>query len=63
MGLTTFILSEQEETPLEEIYFALTEGKKPKDPVSTKADMAFDENFLHQLDKSCMEVSQHIVSK
>lgn len=36
------------------IQTALTsKAAKPKDPVSTKAEALFDENFLTELDKSC----------
>ena len=51
--------------PLEEIYDAIMDKtkNKPRDPVSTKQEQQFDENFIHELDKTCQEVSNFIISK
>ena len=39
----------------------MLDGKKPRDPISTKPDELFDENFLMELDKACTTVSAFIV--
>lgn len=39
------------------------EGKRPRDPVSTKPEQAFDSNFLHELDASCQDIINEILNK
>ena len=48
-----FHLRFEEETPFEEIEKACLDGKKPREPVSTKPEELFDENFVFELDKAC----------
>lgn len=50
-----------EECPYEQIYGSLFEGKRPKDPVSTKLDMQFDSSFLNELDSSCGAINSEIM--
>ena len=59
-----FQIRKDEELPLEEIYNALMDSakNKPKDPISTKPEQQFDENFIHLLDKSCQEINNFIIS-
>lgn len=42
--------------PMEQIAQAVLEGKKPRDPVSTKPEELFDADFVFRLDKACQEV-------
>ena len=53
-----FHLRTEEEPPFENILSALmnTDKNKPKDPVSTKPEQQFDENFIYLLDKRCQEI-------
>lgn len=50
-----FHLRKDEDIPFDEIYNAIIDsGKnKPRDPVSTKPEQQFDEDFIQELDKSC----------
>ena len=43
-----FRLQDEQELPLEEIFEAISDKSKnkPKDPISTKPEMNFDENFI-----------------
>ena len=50
-----------EEAPYEDICISLFEGKKARDPVSTKAELVFDTNYLFNLDKACQEVINDIL--
>ena len=56
-----FQLRTDEETPLEDIAKACFDGKKPRDPVSTKPEELFDANFVFELDKACQEVITFIM--
>ena len=51
-----FHCREDEETPFDKIAEACLSGDKPRDPVSTKPEALFDENFVFELDKACQEV-------
>lgn len=51
-----FHLRAEEEMPMEQIAQAVLEGKKPRDPVSTKPEELFDADFVFRLDKACQEV-------
>jgi tRNA uridine 5-carbamoylmethylation protein Kti12 len=55
----------REEIPLENIWEAITDtGKnKPRDPVSTKPEQQFDENFVQELDRKCQEVINFLVAQ
>jgi hypothetical protein len=59
-----FHLRKDEGIPFEEIYNAITDtGKnKPRDPVSTKPEQQFDEDFIQELDKSCQQIIAFITS-
>ncbi len=53
-----------EEEPLyEEIFLSLFEGKRPRDPVSSKPEQTFDSNFLHELDSSCTDIINEILAQ
>jgi protein KTI12 len=52
-----------EVTPFEEISQTVLSGKKPRDPVSTKPEFAFDANFIYELDKAAQEIINFIQSK
>ncbi len=52
-----------DETPLKEIAAAALEGKKPKEPVSTKVDSTPDTNFAYVLDKATTEINDYITEK
>jgi len=52
-----------EDTPFDDIQKCVIAGKKPRDPVSTKAENVFDANFIYELDKTCQEVINFIASK
>jgi tRNA uridine 5-carbamoylmethylation protein Kti12 len=53
----------QEDPPYEDIFNALFEGKRPRDPVSTKPEQPFDSNFLHELDASCQDIINEILNQ
>ena len=50
-------------TPFEDIARACLDGKKPRDPISTKPEELFDENFLTELDKACNAVNSFIITE
>jgi len=52
-----------EEAPYEDICISLFEGKKARDPVSTKAELVFDTNYLFNLDKTCQDVINDILKQ
>ena len=52
-----------EETPYEDICISLFEGKKARDPVSTKAELVFNTNYLFNLDKTCQDVINDILKQ
>ena len=58
-----YTLYPNDEVPFDDINISLFEGKKPKDPVSTKPDIAFDTNFLFQLDKNCQDIVNDILKQ
>mmetsp|Transcript_27736 Transcript_27736/g.20828 ORF Transcript_27736/g.20828 Transcript_27736/m.20828 type:complete len:142 (-) Transcript_27736:9-434(-) len=58
-----FHLLEDTVTPLEEIFVAVTSGKKPRDPVSTKQEQMFDQDFIYELDKHCQQIVNFIIMK
>jgi len=41
----------------------LFDGKRPRDPVSTKPEQNFDSNFLHELDASCQDIINEILNQ
>ena len=43
------------------ICISLFEGKKARDPVSTKSELVFDTNYLFNLDKTCQDVINDIL--
>ena len=49
-----------EETPFDDLAKTVVDGKKPRDPVSTKPEITFDANFIYELDKACQEVINFI---
>jgi protein KTI12 len=49
--------------PYEDIDVSLFEGKKPKEPISTKMDIAFDGDYMAMLDRSCQEVIADILKQ
>jgi protein KTI12 len=51
----------EEEPDYEGIYNTLFEGKKPRDPVSTKPEQSFDANFLTELDSTCQDIVNEII--
>jgi len=53
----------EEQPPYEDIHLSLFEGKRPRDPVSTKPEQTFDSNFLYELDSACQEVINGILSQ
>jgi hypothetical protein len=53
----------EEEPPCEEIFNSLFEGKRPRDPVSTKPETPFDSNFLFELDTTCQNIINEILSQ
>ena len=57
-----FKLAFDDPTPCEEICAAALEGKKPRDPVSTKPEIDFGADFIHALDKACQEVCEFLIS-
>ena len=50
-----------EEAPYEDICISLFEGKKARDPVSTKPELVFDTNYLFNLNKTCQDVINDIL--
>lgn len=60
-----FHLRADEPIPFDEIHAAIsdTAKNKPKDPVSTKPEQQFDENFIQELDKRCQEIVNYVVQK
>jgi tRNA uridine 5-carbamoylmethylation protein Kti12 len=52
-----------EDLPFEDLAKTVLEGKKPRDPVSTKPEQAFDANFIYELDKTCQELINFIMTK
>jgi hypothetical protein len=56
-------LYENDSVPFDDVNISLFEGKKLKDPVSTKPDFVFDSNFLFNLDKNCQEIVSEILRK
>ena len=50
-----------EEAPYDNITISIFEGKKAKDPVSTKAELVFDTNYLFNLDKTCQDIIKDIL--
>lgn len=50
-----------EEPPYDDLCISLFEGKKARDPVSTKAELVFDTNYLFNLDKACQDVINDIL--
>lgn len=53
-----------EENPdYEGIFNCLFEGKRPRDPVSTKPEIPFDSGFLHELDSICQEIVNEILQQ
>ena len=58
-----YTLYPDDSIPFDDINISLFEGKKPRDPVSTKPDLTFDTNFLSQLDKNCQDVVNDILSQ
>lgn len=53
----------EEEPPFDFIFNALFEGKRPRDPVSSKPEVAFDSNFLYELDTACQDIVNEILSQ
>lgn len=53
----------EEEPPCETIFNSLFEGKRPRDPVSSKPEQPFDSNFLFELDSTCQEIVNEILSQ
>jgi protein KTI12 len=53
----------QEEPPYDDIYNSLFEGKRPRDPVSTKPEQSFDSNFLYELDSTCQDIVNEILTQ
>jgi tRNA uridine 5-carbamoylmethylation protein Kti12 len=53
----------EEEPPYEDIFFSLFEGKRPRDPISAKPEQPFDSNFLYELDATCQEIVNEILSQ
>jgi protein KTI12 len=51
----------EEEIPYEAIYNNLYEGKRPRDPVSTKSEVSYDSNFLYELDNTCQSIINEIL--
>ena len=49
--------------PYEDIDVSLFEGKKPKEPISTKMDIAFDGDYMAMLDRSCQDVIADILKQ
>mmetsp|Transcript_35831 Transcript_35831/g.40738 ORF Transcript_35831/g.40738 Transcript_35831/m.40738 type:complete len:276 (-) Transcript_35831:1155-1982(-) len=58
-----FILRPDEETPCEDIFEALINGKKPRDPISTKPERTYEVNYLYELDKACQEIIEVVISE
>jgi tRNA uridine 5-carbamoylmethylation protein Kti12 len=58
-----FTVSENEELPFDQIFESITDTGKNKlrDPVSTKAETLFDENFVQELDKTCQLIITLII--
>lgn len=57
-----FVVSEDQETPFEDICQTLLfDKKKSRDPVSTKQDMAKTGNYLHDLDKALQSILDQII--
>ena len=50
-----------EEAPYDDLCISLFEGKKARDPVSTKAELVFDTNYLFNLDKTCNDIINNIL--
>ena len=46
---------------MKKIEEAVTEGKKPRDPVSTKKDATVDADFLYKIDSTCQEIISEII--
>jgi protein KTI12 len=53
----------EEEIPYEEILNSLFEGKRPRDPVSTKPEINFDSNFIYELDNTCQGIINEILNQ
>lgn len=53
----------EEEIPYEAIYGTLFEGKRPRDPVPSKSDPSFDSNFLYELDNTCQNIVNEILTQ
>ena len=58
-----YVLYENDSIPFDNINISLFEGKKLKDPISTKPEFVFDSNFLFNLDKNCQEIVNEILNK
>ena len=52
-----------EELPYEEILTNISEGKRPAYAVSTQPEIAFDSNFLQELELSCTEINNKILEQ
>ena len=56
-----FRLTLEEPTPFEEIATVLlNQANKPREPVSTKPEAVFGENFVFELDRACQSVANFI---
>ncbi len=58
-----FMIYFEEEPEYELIYNSLFEGKRPRDPVSAKPEIAFDSSFLHELDGICQGIVNEILQQ
>lgn len=56
-----YTLYPKDEIPFDNITVSIFEGKKPKEPVSSKPELTFDTNFLFQLDKTCQDIIHEIL--
>ena len=54
---------EGDEVPFNDLDISLFEGKKAKDPISTKPDLVFDSNYLFNLDAACQKIVQQILQQ
>lgn len=53
----------EEELPYEEIYNNIVDGKRPSYAISTHPEKNFDSNFLQELEASCNNINNQILSQ
>lgn len=58
-----YVVYPDDEIPFDDLNVSLFEGRKLKEPQSTKSEISFDTNFLFHLDKNCQDVVNSILDQ